>query len=297
MRFGYRLMRGRQGVSGHARAMGTSAALSVRGLSPGEPCVLYALGEREARMLETRRVDRDGRTQFMVQTDEPLFAVQNGRVVLWEDSPDAEEQFLLASGWIKGENEKKQLKTEGSASRLREQPPVISAARKPKTSKEEPPEEKTSASETERQDTEEITLAAELAVHAEEIVFHPTKDNQPEQKNDPKRFSLRPAGSGEAVDALPILRWPAGTEDLRLNCTLRPPFAPFDAPGWRFVQVPSPLPHVPFCAVGYRAMDARVRDIAYAIPGPQNRPPVRMAGYHYRPGRRGQGYWVMTKQV
>ena len=266
MRFGYRLMRGRQGVSGHVRAMGNSAILSVRGLMPGEPCALYALEESGVKMLETRTVDRDGRAQFLAQIEEPLFVAQNGRVVRWEDGPDAEEQYLLASAWVRKENEK-----------------TI-----------EPEQEVTEAG---KNTLEENAEAAHPAVTGGDVSDLQTQENHPEQKDGPKRFALRPAGTGEPVDALPILRWPAETEDLRLNCTLRQPFAPFDAPGWRFVQVPSPLPRVPFCAVGYRAQDARVRDIAYVIPGLSDHPPVRLAGYHYCPGRRGQGYWVTTKRV
>ena len=116
MRFGYRLMRGRQGVSGHARAMGSRTALSARGLTPGEPCVLYALRDRGPELLESRIVERDGRAQFMVQAEEPLFAAHNGRVVLWEDGPDAEAQFLLASAWIGKEHERKPNATDASAS-------------------------------------------------------------------------------------------------------------------------------------------------------------------------------------
>ncbi len=282
MRFGYRLMRGRQGVSGHARAMGNRTALSARGLTPGEPCVLYALRERGPERLESLIVGQDGRAQFMVQAEEPLFAAQDGRVVLWEDGPDAEAQYLLASAWIGKENKRKSRATDTSAIRRDGEVSPATLAHTPAVHL---------AAET----ITSVAVAKETVKAAEPETS--VREKRSEQPNGQKRFVLRPAGSGEAADALPILRWPAGTEDLRLNCALRPPFAPFDAPGWRFVQVPSPLPHVPFCAVGYRARDARVKEIAYAIPGPQNRPPVRLAGYHYRPGRRGQGYWVMTKRV
>ena len=260
MRFGYRLMRGRQGVSGHVRAMGERAVLSARGLPPGAECSLYAWAEQEGRRLETRTADREGAVQFLAQADDRLFLVGDGRVALWEEEPEGEKQYLLACAWIRKEADKQAAE---AADRVPPgEMPIPSL----------PPDEK----EPEQDD--------------------PVLKREEERKSEEKP-RLRPAGTGEAVDALPILRWPAGTEDLRLNCTLRLPFAPFDAPGWRFVQVPSPLPEAPFCAVGYHARDARVTDIAYAIPGRPGRPPVRLAGYHYRPGRQGRGYWVTVRRV
>ena len=110
----------------------------------------------------------------------------------------------------------------------------------------------------------------------------------------PTRF-VRTVGGGEPVDTLPVLCWPEGTEDERLNFALRTPFSPFDAPAWRFVRVPSPLPEAANCAVGYRAENDRVAEIAYAIPGRPDRPPLTLPGYHYRPGSRGEGYWVASR--
>ncbi len=263
MRFGYRLMRGRQGVGGHARAMGERTALSVRGLAPGEQCALCAMSDKGGRVLEERRADQEGRAQFITDAEEGLFVTAEGRVVLWEDGPEAERQYLLACAWL-GREKKQTMKTaEDAADKPGESTGQEAGPAVPRTG-ETPP-------------------------------AHPGDRAVQEREDDGRKMPLRQAGDGEAVDALPILRWPAGTEDLRLNCTLRPPFAPFYAPGWRFVQVPSPLPQAPFCAVGYRARDARVTDIAYAIPGSPAHPPVALAGYHYRPGYSGRGYWVMTR--
>ena len=313
MRFGYRLMRGRQGVSGHARAMGSRAVLSVRGLSPDEPCVLFALRDRGAERLETRKVGRDGTAQFMIGAEESLFAAQGSRVVLWEDGPDAEEQYLRACAWLREEIERKWVQADSLPCRSGEASSPDSpeqTAEPPQTAAKELAAEPTAAEtqklkRKESENLKETALAPEnnsgiesaRPAHSGDSEDRQATEKQPNQKRTPRRFSLRPAGTGEPVNALPILRWPAGTEDLRLNCALRPPFAPLNAPGWRFVQVPSPLPHVPFCAVGFQARDARVCGIAYAIPGPPNQPPVRLSGYHYQPGSGGQGYWVMCKRV
>ena len=91
MEFGYRLMRGKNGASGFVRGMGERAMLSVQGLKPGEGCALFALLREEARLLEQKPADRDGRAQFLTAADQRLFLTEHGKVTLWEDGQDADE--------------------------------------------------------------------------------------------------------------------------------------------------------------------------------------------------------------
>ena len=93
---------------------------------------------------------------------------------------------------------------------------------------------------------------------------------------------------------LPPLRFPEAWAELAAYFTALPPFAPFEAPGWRFVQVPLPEGSPgPWCAVGYHARGGRVQRIAYAVPcGEEDSPPPELTGYQRTPGRHGQWYWL-----
>jgi len=123
----------------------------------------------------------------------------------------------------------------------------------------------------------------------------PAESPRPSREAPPPEapgIALRPASSAPPVDALPILFWPAGGEEIRAYFDALPPFAPFYAPGWRFVRAPSPLPGTAYCAVGRYARDARVRRIAYAVPGTPQRPPAALTGYRYH-----QGFWIYEQTV
>lgn len=103
---------------------------------------------------------------------------------------------------------------------------------------------------------------------------------------------LRVPKNTPPVDGLPALLWPRGTEEIRPFFEMLPPFAPFYAPGWRFVRAPSPLPGTAYCALGRYIRNGRVERIAYALPGSPYRPPAELPGYRYR-----QGYWVLEQPI
>ena len=92
---------------------------------------------------------------------------------------------------------------------------------------------------------------------------------------------------------LPALAWPEPWQELKPYFDRLPPFAPFEAPGWRFVQVklPTDAPG-PWCAVGYHARHGRVQRVAYAIPARDNVPPPEIAGWALTPGRNGMRYFL-----
>lgn len=110
-------------------------------------------------------------------------------------------------------------------------------------------------------------------------------------------YSLRAPTRGEPVDELPFLHWPKGTEEIRAYFDALPPIAPFEAAGWRFVRLPSPLPGVAYCALGRYAAADRVTRLCYALPGVPQRPPTALPGYRYRPAKGGMGYWIAEREV
>lgn len=108
-----------------------------------------------------------------------------------------------------------------------------------------------------------------------------------------------PLSGRPPVTALPKLNWPAAIKELENYFSTYPPFAPFDAPGWRFVQVPMAAGStIPFYAVGMLARDGKVTQVAYAVPGERGAlPPPGFSGYRWQQGRNGQGYWTLWKRA
>jgi hypothetical protein len=108
-----------------------------------------------------------------------------------------------------------------------------------------------------------------------------------------------PLSGRPPVNALPKLNWPAAVRELENYFSTYPPFAPFDAPGWRFVQVPMAAGStIPYYAVGMLARDGKVTQVAYAVPGERGAlPPPGFSGYRWQQGRNGQGYWTLWKRA
>lgn len=108
-----------------------------------------------------------------------------------------------------------------------------------------------------------------------------------------------PVPAPRSVMALPTLIWPEPLSSLQTLFEMLPPFAPFDAPGWRFVRAPLPdAAPAPYCAVGIQRQGGRLLQVAYALPGTSNAPPsIDLAAYHWLLGRHGQGYWLTIQQV
>jgi len=108
-----------------------------------------------------------------------------------------------------------------------------------------------------------------------------------------------PLSGRPPVNGLPKLNWPAAVKELENYFFTYPPFAPFDAPGWRFVQVPMAAGStIPYYVVGMLARDGKVTQVAYAVPGDRGAlPPPGFSGYRWQQGRNGQGYWTLWKRA
>ena len=240
--YGYRLLTGKGGVSGHMRGMGDEWEIMLRGLPPGAQCFIYFLYDGTAIQCAGGKASAAGSMAARIQGNGTVFAAVEGQVAAWEEAAGDPGYF--------------------AACRVLEK---LSA----------PP------------------LAAEKET-LPEIPIEKAEERGPEEKEE---YSLRPSGSGEAVDTLPLLKWPGKAGALRHYFDICQPIMPFEAPGWRFVRVPSPLRGVGYCLVGRKIREDSVSQIAYALPGHPQRPPVPLPGYRYQMGLRGQGYWVFTERV
>lgn len=96
------------------------------------------------------------------------------------------------------------------------------------------------------------------------------------------------------VGALPVLRWPKGLAELPGWYASLPPAAPFDAPGWRFVEVPlaADAPRHPARWASWPAADGCS---GWPMPCPAALLPCPPADCGITAGCRaamGRGYWV-----
>ena len=132
-------------------------------------------------------------------------------------------------------------------------------------------------------------------------IFLPASDPAPymtaaaREQAEPILPPPRPAGP--PADRLRPLVWPRGFESVRPYFENHMPLRLFDWPGWRFVRAPSPAHGLAYCLLGRRTEEDRITEIAYALPGHPQRPPLPLAGYRYQPGQNGQGYWVYVQKA
>ncbi len=121
------------------------------------------------------------------------------------------------------------------------------------------------------------------------------KEDAKDQEEKPAVVFARPADS-QAVTRLRPLEWPAKWRELAPHFAGRVPFAPFQAPGWRFVRVP--MTRGGSFAIGIHWEGMRVSRIAYAVPGARDQvPPKELSRYRWQQGRDGQGYWVLWQEA
>ncbi len=124
-----------------------------------------------------------------------------------------------------------------------------------------------------------------------------TRQAQEKFQATPALEEPRPRTPGAApVDRLRTLRWEGQWQQLARYFEIHPPVMPFDAPGWRFVQVP--MSKGGSFVVGRYALDQAVARICYALPGRQDQPPPKdFAKYRFQQGTDGVGYWVLWQGV
>ena len=259
MAFGYALMQGQNGMEGYIRSLSGERIVSVRGAKGKGACALYALNEGGGKLQARGQADSAGQWKGSAKEAGRLFVTVDGKIRLWEEG---DETYLRAGQWLREEQERREEKAAGA-----------------------PAMEK----ETEKMETEE-----EPDIHDEPpALFQEATAHPPREDDIP--YTLRSPGEGESVDALPKLLWPEGAKGIMPYFRGRRPFAPLLAPGWKFVKTASFQPDIPFFAVGYRAQDGRVSEIAMAYPMGINKAPL--PGYVQEPGRDGANYGVMRKKV
>ena len=83
MAFGYEILHGRQGVTGHCREINGKTVVQARGFQPGESC--------------------NGQAVLTCAGGGPVFVVSGDKVLLWQGG---EENYLRACDWIKREQKK-----------------------------------------------------------------------------------------------------------------------------------------------------------------------------------------------
>lgn len=180
MGFGYEILRGRQGAVGHCREEAGKKIVCVQGLKPGESCVLYAMREEGPSKQDEQRTNAAGQANLTGRGDMPFFVMSGGKVLLWQGG---EETYLRASEWA--EKQKERSETERAE--------VIAPKQADNILKREleeiqlDPAKKERASEQEPEET--VSPSAYLPAL------------EPDAKEP--AYTLRPAGPGEPVDALP----------------------------------------------------------------------------------------------
>ena len=312
--FGYRLLAGRDGAQGYARG-GDGQTVTARGLHAGKTYTLYCVTPGGAREHARRTADASGMARFTLSGAQPVFLALDGRPVLWEDDR-AEERYCQACDLLRAQARR----LEAAQRQAREKAAAYQeAAERPEAPKEtvqaetaaatsEPTEaELEAANETPEEAPKETVQAETAAAPSEPTEAELEADNKTpeeaeapagtqEELREPAQPKLR-QGTGEGVDALPRLIWPKEAAELKPYFDTQPPIRPFDAPGWRFVRVPSPIRSVGYCAVGMYASDCRVRQVAYAVPGTPHHAPAFLPGYRYQPGMDGKGYWTLWRRL
>ncbi len=293
MAYGYRLLRGKGSATGYVRGNGETLQLQGKGLAPGMQYTAYALDAGTARPLATGKADRGGTLRLTLAGAGTLFVALGQTVTLWEDADDPALHFWQAQAALTAQRGAVSVAAKTSAEKApaeSERPPQIEApsgdaeqpvqtTSQPQATRETLPETRTMPPEINASPAERETAVQEAAEPAE------------------REIVLRPESAAPPVDGLPALVWPEAAAHLKAYFETQAPFAPFDAPGWRFVRVPSPLRGVPYCAVGVHAQDARVTQVAYAVPGSPQQAPAALPGYRYQVGRTGQGYWTLWRTV
>ena len=184
MAFGYELLHGRHGAAGHCRKEEGKTIVHVRGLKPGETCVLYALVDAGAEKQDEQTADSSGQAVLAGMGETPVFVAAEGRLCLWQGG---EENCLRASEWMKQAQPKTE-KTQKDVS-----PKEKDDQEKQRMIRSEDPVKILS------RDLEEIQLTPEP------VNFIPAAEpegKQPVSEAEPT-YTLRSAGTGEPVDTLP----------------------------------------------------------------------------------------------
>ncbi len=286
----YTLLHARaQGAEGYIKADGAGARLTARGLAPGA-CYLVALSQEGAKVSEALAIGADGRLSAECPKGDVCLTDDSGRVLL----QTGEDRVLAwrATQAVRSAMERA-VRLQADGGRRDAAPTIDEEEPAPEPVIEPPPPEPAPEPVPEPVIEPPIEPTPEPVPEPAPEPIPPSPP--PEPPPAPETYLLaRPAAP--PVDALPQLRWPGSVRDLRVYFDTLKPIAAFDAPGWRFVRVP--MQKLGYCALGVRAQDSVVRQVAYAIPGArENAPPPGLHGYRWQLGLDGTGYWTLWKNV
>ena len=259
----YRFLQGRAGVSGHVRSERGGQQLTVRGMKGAAESEVYCWRDGNAQCIARGKTDESGQIRFSFLPEGALFVAAVGKVILWEKDGSGESYFHACAMLRKAEREKEK------TSAAEGEDPRLSVSEK----MEIPPEK--------------------IAKTAKEEVGEELRNSETEEEAAwETEYALRQGGDSPGVDALPEIVFPGRAAALKRYFLSSPSIIPFDAPGWRFVRVPSPLPGAAYCVLGYLARNGRAEKIAYAVPGTPYHPPAQLPGYRYH-----GGYWMMIQET
>ncbi len=183
--FGYEILHGRQGVTGHCRDTEGKTVVQARGFQPGERCVLYALMNGSAEMRDEQTADGNGQAVLTGMGGGPVFVASGGKVLLWQGG---EENYLRACEWMK-RGQKKTGETQNDASPEHD-------GKQPETTTVQPEDARNILA----RDLEEIQMEP---VKPESVLDVPETEEKSAPPASETPYTLRPAGTGEPVDALP----------------------------------------------------------------------------------------------
>ncbi len=284
MAYQYCMLRGKAGAAGYLRSDGQKTILRGTGLSPGTCYAAYIWSDGTAHLLARTEADGNGGLQLSAPGEQHMFLAGAAGVVLWEEGENGERNFwqtqMALKAWQETELQKTRAKEEDAA--------CIKEEKKEPKEKIRQRKRLNAASEIKR--FRRAVRGKEKPEEEKMAAMDPAPDTE-------SHDALRPVSNAPPADTLPTLIWPEAAAHLKPYFETLPPFMPFDAPGWRFVRVPSPLRGVAYCAVGIFARDARIEQVVYAVPGTAQRAPAMLPGYRYQMGRSGQGYWTLRQQV
>ena len=179
-----------------------------------------------------------------------------------------------------------------------EQTETISASVEPEPSKADPPEPSPS-------DESAVEIIQEESQTIQDEFDQPAQEDLAQAEKAtilPDEFDL-PAQPGYATASvdLPELDvtapWPAGIEPLRGLFASTNASHPFEAEGFRLIEVPLAIPGAQKCVVGVSASDGQPDRVLYGVPGQYAaEPPEGLEDYEWRGGS-GEGYWVTIRPV
>ena len=315
--FGFRLLEGKGGASGHLRTGEETLQVQCRGLLPGESYSLH----RGRTFLESRRANAQGTLSFTAAGDGFFFLCdQKMRPVLWEQGADGPAGYFRAVALLpkpaadkhetaKAAEETMAITPDGtgnpSPANGRNVDALPQAAQLHATNAGGFSDEAVHLDTEEAVSTETVgdgspvppIAAAETVCQAQESStryrLHLGRYRIPHAAMHPAAAPLlRTPSTGPMACALPVLPWPDSLMHIQSALRCGQPFSNLGHPGFRCVKLPSPNPAFPYCVVGYQTRASRIAALLYALPGHPMMPPRGFADCRFQ-----QNHWLRVQTL